>query len=54
MVAALPKALTDLIQEITAEYALLPKAPKRFLAGEIRLLNTLQHIGLPEMLGRLN
>jgi serine/threonine-protein kinase HipA len=54
MVAALPNALTDLIQEITAENAQLPKAAKRFLAGEIRLLNTLQRIVLPEMLGRLN
>jgi serine/threonine-protein kinase HipA len=54
MAAALPKALTDLIQEITAENAQLPKAAKRFLAGEIRLLNTLEHIVLPEMLGRLN
>lgn len=53
MVAALPRALTDLIEEITAENAQLPPAAKRFLAGEIRLLNTLQHIVLPEMLGRL-
>ncbi len=53
MMAALPIALHELILEITAENTRLPTAAKPFLAGEIRLLNTLKHLVLPEMLGRL-
>jgi serine/threonine-protein kinase HipA len=53
MMAALPGALEDLIQEISDENTQLPPAAKRFLAGEMRLLATMQHIVVPEMLGRL-
>jgi len=54
MMAALPGALKHLIEEVSNENARLPQAPKRFLAGEIRLLNTMQHIVVPETLGRLH
>jgi serine/threonine-protein kinase HipA len=54
MMAALPGALENLIEEVTDENALLPQASKRFLAGEIRLLNTIQNIVVPETLARLH
>jgi serine/threonine-protein kinase HipA len=54
MMAALPQALNQLIQEVSDENAGLPQAAKPFLAGEIRLLNTMSHIVVPETLARLH
>jgi hypothetical protein len=53
MTAALPGALEHLIREVTEQNLRLPRAAKPFLEGEIRLLDTLQHQVIPEMLGRL-
>jgi serine/threonine-protein kinase HipA len=53
MMAALPEALDELIQEISDENTQLPPAAKPFLAGEMRLLATMQHLVVPEILGRL-
>jgi serine/threonine-protein kinase HipA len=53
MMSALPGALKDLIQEVSADNTRLPQPAKRFLAGETRLLSTLQHLVVPEMLARL-
>ena len=53
MMAALPVELEKLIQEISEDNARLPQAAKRFLAGEMRLLHTLQHVVVREMLDRL-
>jgi serine/threonine-protein kinase HipA len=54
MMVALPGALDHLIQEIGDENSQLPRAATPFLAGEMRLLATLQHLVVPEMLGRLS
>ncbi len=53
MMAALPGALNEFIQEVSDDNTRLPQAAMRFLAGEIRLLTTLQHLVVPEMLARL-
>jgi serine/threonine-protein kinase HipA len=53
MMAALPGALNEFIQEVSGDNTRLPQAAMRFLAGEIRLLTTLQHLVVPEMLARL-
>lgn len=53
MMAALPRALNKIIQEVSDENSRLPKAAMRFLTGELRLLTTLQHLVIPETLARL-
>lgn len=53
MMKALRAALDTLIQEISDENTRLPQAAQPFLAGEIRLLDTLRHVVVPDMLGRL-
>ena len=53
MMAALPGALEDLIQQISDENTRLPPAAKPFLAGEMRLLATMKSIVVPETLSRL-
>jgi serine/threonine-protein kinase HipA len=53
MMAALPGALNEFIQEVSDDNTRLPQAAMRFLAGEIRLLTTLQNLVVPEMLARL-
>ena len=53
MMSQLPRALEHLFEEITDENTRLPDPVKPFLAGEIRLLNTLRHIVIPETLARL-
>jgi len=53
MMAALPGALRALVQEVSDDNTRLPQAANRFLAGEVRLLSTLQHVVVPEMLARL-
>jgi serine/threonine-protein kinase HipA len=53
MASALPVALDKLVQAIQSENAALPRPARRFLAGEIRLIRTIQHVVAPEMLGRV-
>jgi serine/threonine-protein kinase HipA len=53
MMAALPGAMQELIKEVSNDNTRLPEAAKRFLAEEIRLLNTLQNLVVREMLDRL-
>jgi serine/threonine-protein kinase HipA len=54
MMSQLPAALEHLFEEITDENTRLPAPVKPFLSGEIRLLNTLRHIVIPETLARLS
>jgi serine/threonine-protein kinase HipA len=53
MMAALPGALNEIIQEVSDDNTRLPQTAMRFLAGELRLLATLQHLVVPEMSARL-
>lgn len=53
MMAAMPGALEELIHEVSDDNARLPQAAVQFLAGELRLLSTLQHLVVPEMMARL-
>jgi len=50
---ALPGALDELAAAIATENAQYPDPVRVFLAGEIRLIRTLQHIIVPEMLERV-
>jgi serine/threonine-protein kinase HipA len=54
MMAAMPGALEELIREVSDDNKRLPEAAMQFLAGEMRLLATLQHLVVPEMMARLN
>jgi hypothetical protein len=47
---ALPSALDDLAQTIAIENAHYPESVRPFLAGEIRLIDTIRHLVVPEML----
>lgn len=47
------KAVPRLVDAIGLENASHPKAAHPYLAGEMRLLRTLQHLVIPEMLGRV-
>lgn len=53
MMAAMPGALEELIREVSDDNSRLPQAAMQFLAGELRLLATLQHLVVPEMMARL-
>jgi serine/threonine-protein kinase HipA len=53
MMAAMPGALEELIHEVSDDNTRLPQAAMQFLAGELRLLATLQHLVVPEMMARL-
>jgi serine/threonine-protein kinase HipA len=54
MADAMPKALSRLSAQVQAENQTLPESARVYLGGEIRLLNTTQHLVVPEMLKRLN
>ncbi len=49
----LPDALGVLVQRIEAENAGCPEPARVFLAGEARLISTVQHLIVPDMLQRL-
>ncbi len=51
--AALPGALDALAQGIAAENEYAPPDVRPFLAGEMRVLRTFQHLVVPEMLARV-
>jgi hypothetical protein len=53
MMAAMPGALQVLIREVSDGNMRLPQAALQFLAGELRLLATLQHSVVPKMMARL-
>ena len=53
MAETMPKALAKLAVQIQAENQKLPESARVYLGGEIRLLNTIQHLVVPEMLNRL-
>jgi serine/threonine-protein kinase HipA len=50
---ALPSALDGLARDIAIENAQFPESVRPFLAGEIRLIDTIRHVVVPEMLGRV-
>ena len=52
LVAALPGALDALVQGIAAENEHAPRDVRPFLAGEMRVLRTIQHLVVPDMLAR--
>ena len=54
MADAMPKALSSLSAQVHAENQTLPESARVYLGGEIRLLNTIQHLVVPEMLKRLD
>lgn len=49
----LPRALDELVSTIEIENARYPEPVRVYLAGEIRLIRTLQHLIVPEMLKRV-
>jgi len=53
LVTALPSALDTLVRGIAAENEHAPLDVRPFLAGEMRVLRTIQHLVLPEMLARV-
>lgn len=53
IVGLMPKALNDLMTEIQRENRKLPESTHIYLGGETRLLNTIQHLVIPEMLDRV-
>ena len=53
MVAGLPGALAALVQEVERENAHYPPSVHAQLGGELRLLRTIQHLVVPEMLDRV-
>lgn len=53
MTEALPHALAALVQVVEKENAHYPEPVRVQLGGELRLLRTLQHVVLPEMLARV-
>jgi hypothetical protein len=53
MSETMPKALARLSAQVQAENQTLPESARVYLGGEIRLLNTIQHLVVPEMLKRL-
>lgn len=48
----LPDALSVLVQRVEAENGGCPKAARAFLGGEARLVSTVQHLIVPDMLQR--
>jgi serine/threonine-protein kinase HipA len=53
MIAAAPAALATLVTSIEEENSRQPEAVRPYVAGELRLLRVLQHLVVPEMLGRM-
>ena len=53
MAESMPKALANLSAQIQAKNESLSESARVYLGGEIRLLNTIQYLVLPEMLKRL-
>jgi len=53
LVAAMPAALDALVHSITAQNEHAPGEVRRFLAGEMRVLRTIQHLVVPDMLARV-
>jgi serine/threonine-protein kinase HipA len=53
LVCALPDAVEELIHTIEVENAQYPGPVRPFLAGEIRLINTVKHLVVPDMLRRV-
>lgn len=53
MVNALPAALSNLSAQIKTENQALPESAHVYLGGEIRLLNVIEHLVVPEMLKRV-
>ena len=53
MSAALPQALAKLVQEIEEENTHYPDFIRNQLGGELRLLRTIQHLIVPDMLSRI-
>ena len=51
---ALPSALAALIQAMESENALYPEPVRAFLGGEMRLVRTIAHLVVPEMLKRVS
>ena len=54
MANGLPQALADLVREVEEENAHYPDPVRAQLGGELRLLRTVQHLVVPEMLARVN
>ncbi|MBK7002622.1 MAG: HipA domain-containing protein [Rhodoferax sp.] len=50
MVDAMPNALAELVQRIQVENEKLPEQARPYSGGEMRLLRTMQHLVIPEML----
>jgi serine/threonine-protein kinase HipA len=50
---ALPSTLDGLAKDIAIENAHYPESVRPFLAGEIRLIDTIRHLVVPEMLSRV-
>ena len=53
MTDGLPKALADLVQAAEGDNTHYPEAVRAQLGGELRLLRTVQHRVVPEMLVRV-
>jgi hypothetical protein len=54
MTLALPGALDSLVEIIAAENARFPDAVRPFLGREMRLIKTIQHLVVPEMIARVS
>jgi serine/threonine-protein kinase HipA len=53
LVLALPSALDRLARDIAIENAQYSESVRPFLAGEIRLIDTIRHLVVPEMVRRV-
>jgi len=53
LVHAITTAMASLVQEVETENVLQPDAVRAQLGGELRLLRTVQHVIVPEMVGRV-
>lgn len=53
MATAMPTALKELVEQVEQENTHLPEAVRAQLGGELRLLRTMQHLVVPEMLERI-
>lgn len=54
MASDMPMALAGLVRQVEQENTNLPESAKAQLGGELRLLRTMQHLVVPEMLGRID
>lgn len=53
MTEAMPEILASLVREIESENAHYPPWVRVQLGGELRLLRTMQHLAIPDMLSRV-